>query len=144
MIELDGQGLTLHALDRVARGGEEVRLARGVTPRLLASRRVIERALAAHLPTYGVNTGFGELKNRHVGDEDLARLQLNLLRSHAAGVGRPLSVPEVRALGLLRANSLAVCTTLSVTSEKSTGTRMVWRFMERKGWGSLCRLLAAK
>ena len=58
--------------------------------------------------TYGVNTGFGELKNRHIGDADLARLQLNLLRSHAAGVGRSLSVPEVRALGALRANSLAV------------------------------------
>jgi histidine ammonia-lyase len=108
MIEVDGQGLTIETLDRVARGGEEVALAGAVAPRLAASRAVIERALAAGQPVYGVNTGFGELKNRHVDAPDLARLQLNLLRSHAAGVGPALSAPETRALGLLRANSLAV------------------------------------
>ena len=108
MIELDGASLTLESVDRVARGGEDVALARSVEPRLLASRAVIERALAAGQPVYGVNTGFGELKNRHVDAPDLAKLQLNLLRSHAAGVGPALSVPETRALGLLRANSLAV------------------------------------
>jgi histidine ammonia-lyase len=108
MIELDGRGLTLDALDRVAIGGEEVRLANAVPAALQRSRAVIERALASGSPVYGVNTGFGELKNRHIGEADLARLQLNLLRSHAAGVGRSLSTAEVRALGLLRANSLAV------------------------------------
>jgi histidine ammonia-lyase len=87
MSELDGLSLTLEALDRVARGGEEVALAGAVEPRLTASRAVIERALAKGQPVYGVNTGFGELKNRHVEAADLARLQLNLLRSHAAGVG---------------------------------------------------------
>jgi histidine ammonia-lyase len=108
MIELDGQSLSLEALDRVAFAGEEVTLARSVERRMTGSRGVIERALAAGKPVYGVNTGFGELKNRHIGEADLARLQLNLLRSHAAGVGPALSAPEVRALGVLRANSLAV------------------------------------
>jgi len=108
MIELDGRGLTLDLLDRVATGGEPVRLAASVPAELARSRGVIDRALAAGAPVYGVNTGFGELKNRHIGESDLARLQLNLLRSHAAGVGRPLGAAEVRALGLLRANSLAV------------------------------------
>ena len=108
MIELDGATLTLESLDRVARGGEEVRLAAPVAARLARSRGVIEKALQAKQPVYGVNTGFGELKNRHVEEADLARLQLNLLRSHAAGVGPALSEPETRALGLLRANSLAV------------------------------------
>jgi histidine ammonia-lyase len=107
VIQLDGRSLTLETLDRVAQG-EPVALAAGVAARLAGSRAVIERALAAGKPVYGVNTGFGELKNRHIGDADLARLQLNLLRSHAAGVGPSLSAPEVRALGLLRANSLAV------------------------------------
>jgi len=108
MIELDGRSLTLETLDRVARFGEEVRLSAAVEPRLASSRAVIDRALAKGQPVYGVNTGFGELKNRHVEAADLARLQLNLLRSHAAGVGPALSIPETRALGLLRANSLAV------------------------------------
>ncbi|MEP7027863.1 MAG: histidine ammonia-lyase [Candidatus Eisenbacteria bacterium] len=108
MIELDGRSLTLDDLDRVAAGGEAVRLAARVPEALARSRGVIDRALAAGLPVYGVNTGFGDLKNRHIGEADLARLQLNLLRSHAAGVGRALSLPEVRALGLLRANALAV------------------------------------
>ena len=108
MILLDGKGLTLEALERVARGGEEVGLAADVPARLAASRAVIDRALARGEPVYGVNTGFGELKNRHIGEADLARLQLNLLRSHAVGVGRPLGTAEVRALGLLRANSLVV------------------------------------
>jgi histidine ammonia-lyase len=108
MIELDGATLTLESLDRVARSGEAVRLGVEVAPRLARSRAVIERALHERKPVYGVNTGFGELKNRHVEEADLARLQLNLLRSHAAGVGPALSEPETRALGLLRANSLAV------------------------------------
>src|SRR4051794_9756890 len=108
MIQLDGATLTLEDLARVAHGGEEVRLDSSVPARLARSRGVIERALEAKQPVYGVNTGFGELKNRHVEEADLARLQLNLLRSHAAGVGPALSEPETRALGLLRANSLAV------------------------------------
>ncbi len=108
MIELDGSSLTLEALVEVAHGNAPVALAAAAAPRLAGSRAVIERALESGLPVYGVNTGFGELKNRHIGAPDLASLQLNLLRSHAAGVGPSLSRPEVRALGLLRANSLAV------------------------------------
>ncbi len=107
MIEVHGEGLTLEALERVARG-EAVRMGADVPARLRASRAVIDRALSAHVPVYGVNTGFGDLKNQRIGDADLARLQQNLLRSHAAGVGPALAADEVRALGLLRANSLAV------------------------------------
>jgi histidine ammonia-lyase len=107
MIEVSGRDLTLEGLERVA-DGEAVALGDGVEARLLASRAVIDRALLAHEPVYGVNTGFGDLKNQRIGDADLAELQQNLLRSHAAGVGSPLATEEVRALGLLRANSLAV------------------------------------
>ncbi len=109
MIHIDGRTLTLEALERFAR---EDRAAASLAPeaatRMRTSRAVVERALAAGAPVYGVNTGFGELKNRRVGDADLARLQLNQLRSHAAGVGPALPDDVVRALGLLRANSLAV------------------------------------
>jgi histidine ammonia-lyase len=108
MIEIDGRSLTLDDLVAVACDGASARLAERARPGLAASRGVIERALAAKEPVYGVNTGFGELKNRHVAAPDLARLQLNLIRSHAAGVGPALAADEVRALGLLRANSLAL------------------------------------
>ena len=108
MIELDGKSLTLGGLDLIARRGEKISLARRARPGLLASRAVIERALASGEAVYGVNTGFGELKNRRVDAPDLARLQQNLLRSHAAGVGPALDTPDVRALGVLRANSLAL------------------------------------
>ncbi len=108
MIEVDGRGLTLEALAAYARGGPGARLAPAAARRMADSRAVVERALAAGKPVYGVNTGFGELKNRRVDDADLARLQLNLLRSHAAGVGPALPDDVVRGLGLLRAQSLAV------------------------------------
>ncbi|MEO6462641.1 MAG: histidine ammonia-lyase, partial [Candidatus Eisenbacteria bacterium] len=109
MILIDGRTLTLEALEREARAVPlGATLALEAAARMQQSRAVVERALTAGAPVYGVNTGFGELKNRRVDDADLARLQLNLLRSHAAGVGPALPADVVRALGLLRANSLAV------------------------------------
>lgn len=109
MILIDGRTLTLEGLEREARTVPAgATLAPAAAARMRQSRAVVERALAAGAPVYGVNTGFGELKSRRVDDADLARLQLNLLRSHAAGVGPALPDDVVRALGLLRANSLAV------------------------------------
>jgi histidine ammonia-lyase len=108
MIEIDGRSLTLEDLVAVACDRAPARLAERARPALAASRGVIERALAAEAPVYGVNTGFGELKSRRIAPPDLARLQLNLIRSHAAGVGPALAADEVRALALLRANSLAI------------------------------------
>ena len=58
-------------------------------------------------PVYGINTGFGNFADVRIPHESLAELQLNLLRSHAAGVGEPLPVPVVRATMALRANVLA-------------------------------------
>lgn len=71
------------------------------------SRRVVEAALAADRPVYGVNTGLGRLSDQRIPADHLRELQLNLVRSHAAGVGPPLPPDAVRALLLLRANSLA-------------------------------------
>src|SRR5205823_9547957 len=68
---------------------------------------VVDAHAARHLPVYGVNTGFGALAGVAIPADQLAALQLNLLRSHAAGVGDPLPVPTVRALMALRANVLA-------------------------------------
>lgn len=107
MLHLDGSPLTLDDLHAVAHANLLVTLSPEAREKMAASRAVIERILVEHAPVYGVNTGFGKLSDVKIADEDLARLQLNLVRSHACGVGEPLSAPEVRAMMLLRANVLA-------------------------------------
>lgn len=107
MIELSGESLSLEAIARVARGREEVALSAAAVEAMKASRSVVEEIVKSGAPVYGVNTGFGRLANVRIPDEDLGRLQLNLVRSHACGVMEPLDEPETRALMLLRANVLA-------------------------------------
>jgi histidine ammonia-lyase len=106
MVELDGSSLTLHALDAIAKGAP-VGLARDAVGRVRASRDVVDSHASKGTPVYGVNTGFGALADVAIPAEQLAALQLNLIRSHAAGVGDPLPTPVVRALMALRANVLA-------------------------------------
>src|SRR5918911_1179074 len=98
MIELDGQQLTLEQIERVARGGERVALAEGARERIEASRRVVERIIGEGRVVYGVNTGFGKLSDVVVPREELRELQSNLVRSHACGLGDPLSAEETRAM----------------------------------------------
>lgn len=107
MVLLDGTSLTLEQLERVACGGEEVQLAPQARGRLWQRRQGIEARLAAGEVMYGVNTGFGRMADVVIPAEKLGQLQLNLLRSHACGVGEPFSREVVRAMLLLRANVLA-------------------------------------
>ncbi|HEY7475865.1 MAG TPA: histidine ammonia-lyase [Vicinamibacterales bacterium] len=107
MVLLDGSSLSLDALERIAFDREAVGIAPDAAARVRASRDVIVRHLERGTPVYGVNTGFGALADVAIPPDQLAALQLNLLRSHAAGVGQPLPVPAVRALMALRANVLA-------------------------------------
>jgi histidine ammonia-lyase len=74
----------------------------------LASRKVVEEIIARNTVVYGVTTGFGKLSDVRIPRDALCDLQLNLVRSHACGIGEPLSAPEVRAMMLLRANVLAL------------------------------------
>jgi len=106
-VHLDGERLTLQDVERVARHGETVALDPAARPKVEAARRVIEAALAAERPIYGVSTGFGPLSDVFVGASDREALQRNLLRSHAIGVGDPIGEAETRATVLLRANVLA-------------------------------------
>lgn len=73
---------------------------------VLESRKYVLDIVQSETPTYGVNTGFGALSNKHVGKNDLAQLQVNLIRSHCVGVGKPFSKEIVRSLMLILANSL--------------------------------------
>jgi histidine ammonia-lyase len=107
MIELDGHHLTLEQLAAVADERERVALSADAKRRTNAARAVVDRAVERGEPVYGVNTGFGSFAETRIAQDDLHALQLNLLRSHAAGVGEPLSRRAVRATMLLRANVLA-------------------------------------
>lgn len=107
-MELNGQALTLDEIAAVALDGETVQVSAAAQPRVLASRKVIEEIVARDTVVYGVNTGFGKLSDVRIPHTDLRELQLNLVRSHACGIGNPLSIPEVRAMMLLRANVLAL------------------------------------
>jgi len=104
---LDGTSLTIADVVRAARH-PACRV--GVSPTALAaldaSRSRVESALASGQTIYGINTGFGKLANVRIAPKDLDRLQVNLIRSHAAGVGAPLAPEVVRALMILRANVL--------------------------------------
>jgi histidine ammonia-lyase len=104
---LDGQPLTLAEVESVAMAGRGVGLAQAAMERMAASRGLIESILADGETVYGVNTGFGKLADVSIAPEHLAQLQTNLVRSHAGGLGEPLSVGESRAMVLLRANVLA-------------------------------------
>ncbi len=107
-VALTGNDLTLEQLEQVVFGNARVVLDPEARRRMEASRAVVERMLAAgDAVIYGINTGFGELATVRVSADQIRQLQLNLVRSHACGVGPPLSEAEVRAMMLLRANTLA-------------------------------------
>ena len=107
MLELDGQRLGLEEIAAVANAREQVVLAPSARARCEESRRVVEEIVEAGRTVYGVNTGFGKLSDVRIERGQLHELQLNLVRSHACGLGKPLSETESRAMLLLRANVLA-------------------------------------
>jgi len=107
-VELTGQPLSLSEVARVAHGEAPLRIGASAHALIRASRQVIEGIVAQGGVVYGVSTGFGKLSDVHVPVGELRQLQLNLVRSHACGIGNPLSAPEVRAMILLRANVLAL------------------------------------
>jgi histidine ammonia-lyase len=107
MVELDGNSLTLDALCAIAFDRSPVSLTGDARDRVTAARAVVDAFVHGDQAFYGINTGFGNFANVRVPVESLAELQVNLLRSHAAGVGEPLSIPVVRATMALRVNVLA-------------------------------------
>src|SRR6266404_152782 len=107
-MELKGKQISLVRLAAVALGGEAVHISSVARPRILASRKAIEQIVARDAVVYGVNTGFGKLSDVRIPQTELRQLQLNLVRSHACGIGNPLSEPEARAMMVLRANVLAL------------------------------------
>ncbi|HRK20572.1 MAG TPA: histidine ammonia-lyase [Fimbriimonadaceae bacterium] len=107
-MELNGNQIDLDTLQRVANGNEAATLSSDARGRMAASRAAVEQIVAEGRTVYGVNTGFGKLSDIHIEPSQLQQLQLNLVRSHACGIGNPLSIPETRAMMLLRANVLSL------------------------------------
>src|SRR5919201_4573059 len=97
MILLDGSSLTIEQLLSIADEGERVGIAPAAAERVRAARAVVDRKVRGAEPAYGINTGFGSFAEVKIPSDALDALQLNLLRSHAAGVGEPLPVRTVRA-----------------------------------------------
>ncbi len=106
-LHINGNDLTLEAVREVAVGHQPVLLdpdARGAVQR---ARAVVDTLIANHKVSYAITTGVGKLSDVHIAGEQIREMQVNLVRSHAVGVGEPLAPAEVRAMMLLRANSLS-------------------------------------
>ena len=106
VVELDGRTLDRHKIERVVYGDVKAIVPEADLIRVRASRERIEKQLRDGKVIYGVNTGFGKLSDIKIEKEDIEKIQLNLLRADAVGVGDPLPTPVVRAMMVLRANAL--------------------------------------
>src|SRR5215468_5316627 len=106
-IALTGNDLTFEQMQAIATHDEKVSLSAASIERMNASRAVVDKLVASGQTAYGINTGFGRLASVRISPEQVRQLQINLVRSHACGVGEPLSRGETRSMILLRANALA-------------------------------------
>ena len=107
MIRVDGRSLTIDDVVAVARTGEAAVLAPAAKRAVSRSRGALERLVRKGDLAYGIKTGFGQLESVSIPQAQVRELQRNLVRSHAVGVGAPLTREQVRAALLLRANALA-------------------------------------
>ncbi|MDH4105451.1 MAG: aromatic amino acid lyase, partial [Gammaproteobacteria bacterium] len=106
-LAIDGTSLTLESLRQFERDRPRVELAPAARARMQQSEATVAATVASGRTAYGINTGFGAFANRVIPAQKTSRLQLNLVRSHACGVGEPLAPALVRRMLLLKANNLA-------------------------------------
>ncbi len=107
LLELNVSALTLDDLQLLHAGEHAISLPERAYDAIAASYAVVAKAAAGNEPVYGVNTGFGKLASKRISREDLATLQLNLIRSHSVGVGEPMAPAVVRLILAIKAASLA-------------------------------------
>ena len=106
VINLDGEHLTLEDVIAVARHGAICEIDQEAKKAVEASRKIVDDIVREKRVVYGVTTGFGSLCNVSISPEDTTQLQENLIRTHASGFGDPLPEDAVRAIMLIRINSL--------------------------------------
>ncbi len=107
VLHIDGNDLTLEAVREVAVNGQSVLLAPDARAAVDNARAVVEGIVAGNQVSYAITTGVGKLSDVRIAGDQIRELQVNLVRSHAVGVGEPLSLAETRAMMVLRANSLS-------------------------------------
>lgn len=107
MVLLTGSNLTLADIGRVIYDNEPVFFSEEQKQKVIRNRATVEDMLQQKQVMYGINTGFGKLSDVVIEDHDLEELQLNLIHSHACGVGEPFDEKISKAMVLLRANALA-------------------------------------
>lgn len=107
MVHINGGTLTLQQLIDVVRNFTPVQLDPSAIEQVKAARNLVEECLASQKVVYGITTGFGKLADVMISPEKVEELQLNLILSHACGVGEVLPKEVVRAMMVLRANALA-------------------------------------
>jgi len=106
VIELTGDSLTIDQLKKICLDDERISIAETSMEQVQASRRAVDKIVADKKSVYGINTGFGKLSDVMIKREDVEDLQLNLIRSHASGVGDPFPEIVSRAMMVLRLNAL--------------------------------------
>src|SRR4030042_2050374 len=94
-IVIDGAGLSIEKIMRIARNGEQIELHPEALERIIACRKMLEAKIAAHEIMYGVNTGIGEFSERVLNDEQVQQFQKYLIYNHAAGIGDPCPIEHV-------------------------------------------------
>ena len=107
VLEINGNDLTLEAVREVAVDRRPVKLAAKARSIVEKARSAVDALVAGNQVAYAITTGVGKLSDVRIAGDQIRELQVNLVRSHAVGVGEPLSIAETRAMMLLRANSLA-------------------------------------
>jgi histidine ammonia-lyase len=106
-LHINGNDLTLEAVREVAFEHCPVLLDPDARTAVQRARAVVDTLIAHNQVSYAITTGVGKLSDVHIAGEQIREMQVNLVRSHSVGVGEPLSPAEVRAMMLLRANSLS-------------------------------------
>jgi histidine ammonia-lyase len=108
VLHVSGEGLTLDDAEAILRGStHQLRISAQARRRIEQARRCLDELLAEGRTIYGVNTGFGKLSNQRIEPDEVLALQENVLRSHAVGMGAPLSIPVSRLALALRIQALA-------------------------------------
>src|SRR5690625_2700513 len=106
MIKLTGEDLTIEQMKLILYNGERVSIAEKSLEKVKMSRRAVEHVAQGNISVYGINTGFGKFSNMTIAKEDVEKLQLNLIRSHACGVGEYFPRLVAKAMIVLRLNAL--------------------------------------
>ena len=122
-LHINGHDLTLEAVREVGLNRQTVLLAADAREGVQRARAVVNKLVENNTLSYAITTGVGKLSDVRIAGDQIRELQVNLVRSHSVGVGQALSVPDTRAMMLLRANSLSkgfsgVATSSSIPSAK--------------------------